>query len=275
MILSYLGGITAVVLPLLVFNYYYRGSFSIIPGNLNNVISCYHGSGLDKLSDSGYRMEFLRNIPVQFLKFISSYEIPNSLSFYAHKDLIPPLNILNIPFNAILTFAAAGIILNFRHKGVRFVALLVLIYIATMLYFEMFYRFRIPLVPLLAVLSSGFFYKFPALELKKQVYIVSVMAVFFYFTYTNPDRLRSESERKMVSVILLNNHHFYKTENYLEKLGDDYIFPEKTWIKLIEAYYKNGDPESAERAMVKYKKYKMLMTRKKYDAGLSLPEIKR
>ncbi len=79
-----------VLLPVLVYNYLKFDSFSLAPGHIKNILGAYHGEAASEDLTVAIS-SILRNIPGQIYKFASSYELPNSLSFYAHRELIPVL----------------------------------------------------------------------------------------------------------------------------------------------------------------------------------------
>ena len=241
------------LLPCLLYNYFNYGSFAIIPGNLNNVVSCYHGEGLEGLKEKDYFQKFMINIPLQFIKFISSYEIPNSLSFYAHQAIIPILKFMFITFNAILITACIGFFLNLKNKGIILTALLICSYVATMLYFEMFYRFRIPVVPLLFVLIAGSIQKFKLLNLNKQVLIILISFSLFFITYTNPQKLIMKNEKIGVATVLIKNKRLHKAENYMNENLNNSNSYSKLWLQLSTEYYQQKDYTSAARTLEVYK----------------------
>ena len=241
------------LLPCLLYNYYNYGSFTIIPGNLNNVVSCYHGQGLENLKDNDYFQKFMINIPRQFIKFISSYEIPNSLSFYAHQEIIPILKMMFITFNALLIAGFTGLYLNIKHKGILLTSLLICSYVGTMLYFEMFYRFRIPVVPLLFVLTAGAVQKFKNLKAKQQIVIILISVGLFFITYTSPHKLMKENEKRGIAQILIANKHLRQAENYMNKSLRQSSTQSNLWLQLSSEYYKNKDYTSAARTLEIYK----------------------
>ena len=252
-VLLYLSAVFLTVLPCLVYNFVNFGSLSIIPGNLNTVVSCYHGAGLENISDASYRSEFLENIPVQFLKFISSYELPNSLSFYAHREIIDFMRVFIVPFNFILILAAIGAIFNCKNRSVLFVVLLSAGYVGTMLYFEMFYRFRIPVVPLITILSGAGVYSITKIKGKPWRLVVWCgVFILTWITYANPDKYRLPRERVSVAVVLIQNERLLKAEDYLDKLSGLSIVPGRVWMLLARRYAEAGDQVSAARV---YKKF--------------------
>ena len=252
-IFTYLASLAAMLLPCIIYNYVNFNSFSIIPGNLNTVVGCYHGAGIEHMTDSSYRARFLKNIPEQFFKFISSYEIPNSLSFYAHKEVLEYMNIFIVPFNFILILATFGLIKNIRNHKVIFIALLAVGYVGTMLYFNMFYRFRIPVVPLLTVLAGAGFYAVMRMKTRPQRTITWCgILLLTWVTYSNPDHYRLPGERVSVAKVLIQNKRLLKAERYLDKLSLLSIFPVPVWVHLIRKYAESGDKTSADRV---YKKF--------------------
>lgn len=252
------------LLPCLLYNYFQFNSFSIIPGNFDNVITCYHGDDLGAISDSTYRRRFLTNIPVQFCKFLSSYEIPNSLSFYAHKEIIDFMNIFIIPFNFLLILAIIGGLWNLKKPGILLISLLCAGYVGTMLFFNMFYRFRIPVVPLIITLGVAGIAKIMKNQSKKvKIAIACSIVLFSWLTYSTPNNFRTQQERISVARVMIQTDQLNKAENYLEELAKDSIFPEKQWLTLMKKLWESGDKSSAERVYAKYQSLKPRISIKK------------
>lgn len=101
------------------------------------------------------------------------------------------------------------------------VFLAVTAYSSTMMFFEMFYRFRIPIEPLLCVLSgagiSGLYYQSP---IKKLLWLIILISLFF-LTWQSPDKIRSESEKIIVADIFLSNGYVFKAKDIAKSLNPD------------------------------------------------------
>ena len=214
--LSYLLALAAPILAIAALNYFRFNHFAIIPGHVSNVMGAYHGAETASLASA------LPGIPLQMLKFISSYEIPNSLSFYAHRDLIGALKALFITFNLLCALAAVGLSLGLRRPGAWLLASLSGAYAGSMLFFEMFYRFRIPDVPLIALLAGfGLMALLKGRQSMKLRLAISALAIaFFLFTWQNSDSMRPLGERVAVVNILIDNGHFEAASAQLEKLKE-------------------------------------------------------
>lgn len=255
-VINYIAGALLVLLPILLMNYIRFNEFAIIPGNLSYVLSFYHSNNSNAELNS-LIISALKNVPRQIMMFVSSYEKQNSLSFYAHRDIIQILWMLFVPFNLLLSLSILAVWKNRKVYVVNILALLIFAYFATIIYFDMFYRFRIPCVPLLCVMS-GLGIKEILTEdnrLKRILLIVFVASVFF-ITYDSPDRLRDIGQRKAVVEILLCNREYYRAEKYLEKLESQNIHLKEYWQKLIYELLRNGQCNRANIVMGIYEKYK-------------------
>ncbi|MEI6425516.1 MAG: glycosyltransferase family 39 protein, partial [Lentisphaerota bacterium] len=143
-----------ILLPVLLYNYLKFDSFSLAPGHVKDKITNYHGSAASE--DLSVAVSTIsRKIPNQIYQFASSYEIPNSLSFYAHREMIPVLWVFIIPFNLMIGLALIGIYYYRRNRGVLFMAILSLLYMFSIIFVAMFYRYRISVVPLVSVLAGA------------------------------------------------------------------------------------------------------------------------
>jgi hypothetical protein len=250
--------LAAALAPLLIYNLIKYHSFAVIPGNLNVVMTCYHGDSFNSLTVIERLQALVLQVPRQFMKFISSYEHHNSLSFYAHRDIIDFMRIFIIPFNLLLILALVGVAGNYKHRGVQFIALLTGAYIGTMLYFEMFYRFRIPVVPLITVLAGCGINSLLRQPRGRRLAGTAAVIILTAVTYVNPEPLRSADEKVTVVKVMIYNKMYGKAERFLLRLGEEKIFPQKCWADLAAAYYNSGERESANRV---YKEYLMLKQR--------------
>ena len=251
----YVAAIALIIMPVLLNNYLKFDSFSIVPGHMNNVLGAYHGDAAVKNS-SVAAASILRNIPVQLANYVSSYEIPNSLSIYSHREIIDFFNIFLIPFNLLIALAAVTMIYKFRNRGVILLVLLIAGYVCTMVFFTMFYRFRIPTVPLLCVLAGiGMFYIINKFENKKYAAGISALllaAIVFIPTWKNPDQLRFDSERRTTVAVLIQCGRYAAAEDYIDKLRQQQIPTEGLELYLIKTINNSGDVPRAKMLFSKW-----------------------
>jgi hypothetical protein len=251
----YIAGIFVLVLPMIIYNYVRFDSPEIIPGNFAHIFNFYHGK--ENAANSGKLAEsIIERVPSQIKMFASSYELPNSLSFYAHREIIFLLEILFIPFNLILGIAVLALFLDFKHLRSLFVGGMAAGYFLTIIYFSMFYRFRVVDFPLLCVLSAVSIHLLIQAKPQKfkYKYILSAIfvAVFFFVTYISPDKLRTASERRAVVSHLISCGEYYKAEQFIDKLIEDKIPLNGVEKYLITSLHKKGYEEDARRVFFKY-----------------------
>lgn len=251
----YFAGIMILVTPILIYNYVRFESPEIIPGNFANIFG-YYEKKLDHSSPEKLRISTAKRVIGQGRKFVSSYEIPNSLSFYAHREFISLLNILLVPFNLILAMALTALLLDFRHLRSLFVGGMATGYFLSIIYFYMFYRYRIVDIPLLIVLSGilvDILIKAKS-KRKKLIYGFSTIFVlgFFLLTYTSPDKLRPAGERRSVVLLLIRCGEYYKAERFIDKLIKDKVPLNNIEKDLIKTLHKKGYDEEAKRLFLKY-----------------------
>jgi hypothetical protein len=171
----------------------------------------------------------LANMPIQWVKFFSSYEISNSLSVYAHRELVPILKMLFIPFNLFISLTLPAIFFSWKKVGVLFAATAILGYASSISVFDMLYRYRIPVVPLLCCLAGYGL----TLLLSRRLCRIRRTAVFFaiiiifILTYRSPDRLRPHSERMSVAAIMISLDQLAQAEDYIERMSKDGIDTQK------------------------------------------------
>jgi hypothetical protein len=234
------------VLPLLSVNAYRFHSFALMPGHVANVLGAYHGEKAEQ--DSGHALRsILKNIPDRVRECVHSYEIPNSLSFYAHRDVIDFLRFFPMPFNLMLLLAAVGAWFNRKRPGVLLISGCVFAYYLTMLPFGMFYRFRIPAVPVIAVLAAVGAVHVLKQRGKPQVVMIAVLLIGFFLTYSRPDPLRPFGECRDAVLVLIGNGHLRKAEHRIESLRKEGMDTGFLDWRLYDAYRRIGDAESASR----------------------------
>ena len=212
------------VLAVMLFNLALYGSFQPVPGNAGNVFAFYHGSETIR-HFSSLAATLFRSVPVQFCSFLSSYELENSLSFYAHRELIVFLRVFLLPFHLLLALAFVGVWRYRRNGGVRTAFLLAALYAGSLLFFTMFYRFRIPAVPLIALLAGAGIAAltgwWKARNMRALAAVALSGALFLLLTSVTPDSRRSFAERAAVSRILIEQKRFREAESYLAKMARD------------------------------------------------------
>lgn len=241
-----------VLLPVLMYNHIRFDSFSLAPGHVKNVLGAYHGDAASENLTLAI-FSILKNIPSQICKFASSYEIPNSLSFYAHREMIPVLWIFVVPFNLMLGLALLGVYYYRRNKGVLFVAILSLLYMLSMIFVEMFYRFRISAIPLVSVLAGAGLYAVIHDKIRRrQIFLTALLACFFLFTYADPEKLRLPHEKIAVAEALIYNGRYEKAQSCLEKMERDSIKCDLQWMKLISELEKNKQQERANYVRMRF-----------------------
>ena len=251
----YIGGILILVAPLIIYNYIRFGTPETIPGNFFHIFRFYHGDAAIATS-SNLTSSIIHRIPSQAWMFISSYEVPNSFSFYAHREFITLLEALLIPFNLILAVAILALFFDFKHLRTLFVGGMATGYFLTIIYFSMFYRFRIVDAPLLIVLcgiSIHLLIRAKPQKFKYQYILSAIFAIaFFFITYTSPDKLRTASERRTVVSHMVTCGEYYKAEQFIDKLIADNVPLNGLEKYLITSLHKKGYDEDARRVFFKY-----------------------
>ncbi len=257
----YVACAVALVAPLVIYNYLRFGSPEVIPGNLAHILDYYHaqeaatGTGTGTGTGLGRKLaSALAGVPAQVNMFLSSFEFSNSLCFYAHREIISMLMVLAIPFNLLLAMAAVALVFDLRRLRTLFVGGLTAGYFLTIIYFTMFYRFRIPVVPLLCVLAGIAFHTLarrPA-PWGRWTLAAAFVSFFFVLTYANPDRLRPANERHSVARILIDSQDFLRAEAYIDRLAATSLPLGNLDRLLVQAVLANGDETQAARLYAKY-----------------------
>ena len=226
------------IFSFVIFNGIKYDSFAIIPGNFQNVLQSYHGRILSQNYFFYLLNIFIDNAPSQIGKFISSYEIPNSVSFYAHRDIVNFLYVLFVPFNLLVALSVTSLIVIRKNTYIIMMFLLILCYLGTMIFFDMFYRFRIPVVPLMCIISA-FTLKEIASNWNKirvfSLFLILISLALFFLTYTEPNKKRPHGERLSAIKMLINQKRFNEAEIKLKEMNPKLESVRQTWIK----YYKN------------------------------------
>jgi 4-amino-4-deoxy-L-arabinose transferase-like glycosyltransferase len=244
----YLAAAAAIVLPVMVYNFATHGAFAIVPGHVVNVIGAYHG---ENAVNSGQLAisSIMTNIPMQVYNFFCSYEIPNSLSYYSHREALDFLKIFIIPFNLLVALAGLGFGFRTKNRGIALIWIMIAVYGGSMVFFNMFYRFRIPVVPLVAALSgigvASVYNVFKQKKYLQGIVAIIIVVVFLLFTWDDPNKRRPHNERRNVASFLIRNHRFTEAENYIDQMRQEKIQTKGLEIFLINAISKSGQPERA------------------------------
>lgn len=252
------GGVVP-VLGVMVFNEVVYGSFQPIPNNVDIIMRFYHGN--DAVGNLGTALiSMFRRIPVQACNFLSMYEVPNSLSVYAHTELIPFLRIFLMPFNILAALAFVGTWYFRRNRLVLMVFLLVCTFAGSLSFFEIFYRFRIPVMPLIAILAGAGVMALYRWWRRREYRVLALsllfMTVFIALTWVNPDSRRTFNERAAVSRLLIENKHYAKAEDYLWRMaGDGYAEQIRPGvILLVQRLLADGERARAEEVAGRFQR---------------------
>ncbi|MBP5531746.1 MAG: hypothetical protein J6Y54_06945 [Lentisphaeria bacterium] len=206
------------LLAVLVFNGIRYHSFQLVPGNVGNILGFYGGEA----GNAGNVRNVLLSVPRHLRDMASSYELDNSLSVYAHREIVTPLKILCLPFNLLWLLGAAGAFLNRRERGTKWAAVFAAAYVASMLFFTVFYRFRVPVIPLLAVPAAGAFRHFASMWRKRRYRSLAAwaagIAALFALTWVFPDSRRTADERSGVAYLLVYNRRIAEAKEYLDDM---------------------------------------------------------
>ncbi len=245
-IMAYVGAVIAVLLPVMLYNYIRFDSPSIIPGHFNNILGSFHG---DKaLGDRSVAvMSIIRNIPHQMYLFLSSYEYDNSVSVYAHQEVILPLRLMALPYNLLPGLALLSLWFFRRNRGIILIALMALGYAATMLYFDLYYRYRFPVVPVLIALSGPGLYCLLTRRTYKQLAppLLTVLVVFA-LTWDSPAKMRRHQERYAVVQVFIVNRMYDRAEEYVRQLRREGIPVRGVLLQLMRALHGDGQTVRAE-----------------------------
>ena len=234
-----------VMSPILIYNFYHTGSLAILPGNGKNVFEFMQGKGTYSTPLVAILL-VIKKIPLTIYNIISPFEIPNSLSVYAHREAIPLLKLLNYPIT--LHFAFIPAVLLAKPKIKWLLLLLISGYFASIIFCDIYFRFRIPALPLLTLLSGIGIVEIYRVFRDKSIKILTIIPVLLAFAliyFTVPERLLPSSERDATVRFFMDKKDFDKAGNLLlkyRKKGVPSIQGEKVVIYLL---VKDGKNEEA------------------------------
>ena len=180
--------------------------------------------------------------------FLSSYEYDNSVSVYAHQETIPVLQWLALPYNLLPGLALVAVWAYRRNRALIAIATMALGYVSTMLYFDLYYRYRFPFVPLLITLSGpGLYYLLTRRTFRQLLPPLLAVLVIFALTWDNPAKKRRPEERYGVVRVFIVNRQYDRAEAYLRQLRAEGIPSGPGAILLVRAYHEAGRPADAQR----------------------------
>ena len=151
----------------------------------------------------------------------------------------------------MLGFAIVGVYLLKRNKGVVVISLLIISFAGSLLFFKIFYRYRVPVVPLVTLLAGAGIVKISQLypRFRMLPYLLFI-CLFFILTYTNPNKLRTHSERISVAKVLIQNKRYKKAENYIHKLDQDSVQTDTLYRIFITSLLEDGKTKYAKHVIL-------------------------
>ncbi|MDD5596872.1 MAG: glycosyltransferase family 39 protein [Victivallaceae bacterium] len=246
-VLYYAAGTAVLLIPVLIYNTVMFSSVSLVPGHWQNVMGAYHSNAAGNAARAAGSI--IAGFPVQALNYLSSYEIPNSLSFYAHREIIEFLNIFILPFNFFTAISLAILCFRFRDKAIAFPGLLIAAYAASMLPFTMFYRFRIPGVPLLCCLSSAALIIIIREFARKKYFRAGgpllLFLVLFILTASDSWELRPMSEKRSAVLVLIRNKRYHDAVKLIDKMPPGDMSARYLKVALLKSLDADGERSRA------------------------------
>ena len=190
---------------------------------------------------------------MQFCNYLSNYELPNSLSFYAHRELIYFLRIFALPFHVLTLLALTGLWIQRKNRAALLAGVLIAGYAGSLLFFTIFYRFRIPAVPLEAVLAGAGIcgvFRWAKRRAWRELLLFAVLGgIFLVLTWADVEARREFSERAAVSRLLIDQRRYGEAEEYLLKMIADGHDVRAGALLLVQRLYEEaGDPAGAQMA---------------------------
>ena len=205
-----------IMLPVLAYNFCHTSSIAVLPGNGKNVFEFMQGQ--DSLaSPVRATAGVIRRMPGTVYAMISPFENPNSLSVYAHREAIPLLKLLCLPITWL--FALCVPALRSRSRAIFLTVLLIGTYFATLIFCEIYYRFRIPVLPLLCVAGGAGVMQIVCLVRERArstfFFLLPAAASLWLTAATVPERMIPRSEREATVRFLLDRHRFTQAGDLL------------------------------------------------------------
>ena len=179
---------------------------------------------------------------LKLAEFASSYELTSGTSLYMYYDIIDFAQIFIIPFNLLLAVGVAALFFRERMPSKIYLATFAILYSLIFPLFSLDYNCRSALVPLLCTLSG-----LMVISLKKfnsPIRIASAIlfiCIFSFYTYRNPDPLRTPEDKRHTADILIASGRWEKAANYLDKIENQGVYSTRQWYILIRDVCRSGD----------------------------------
>ena len=214
----YLGSALLVMLPVLIYNFVHTLSFAILPGNGRNVFEFMQGAG--SLSSPGQAaMAVIADIPATVVQILTPFENPNSLSYYAHREAVGLLKIFCLPVTVLFALSLSA--LRSRKKIVYLLLILITGYFGSLLFCEIYYRFRTPALPLLCLCGGIGVIQMHQMVMKKErkifLFILPVLAALYFSLTLVPERKIPRSEREVTVRFFLDRKMYDRAGELLLK----------------------------------------------------------
>jgi len=251
----YLGGIAVMVLPLMFYNLWRFGVFATIPSHasIGYLLTTFHGDGAARDPLTAITA-VVSPIPSQLYHCFALYERDNSLSFYAHREMIPVLRWQPVTYNLLIAAAAVAVWLRRGQGGVRCLVMMTAACLLPLIFLVVHYRFRVHAVPLLCVLAgAGIWATVTAQSWKKAVLLLIVMTGIWGVTWDNVDKLRRPAERWAVVHAMLVNRQYDLAEAYIRKLDRAGVNSIPAKVELVRTLAKDGHADAALRLAREYR----------------------
>ncbi len=252
-ILAYLLPLMLIIAPLIAFNLVKYRSFTVRPNLFTRTLKDSLLVRDKKPVGKVIFEKLLHELPGRSVKVLSNYELPHSLSFYAHREIVGFMWIFWLPFNLIAALGIASLLVKYRSQGVWLLLILSGTYLGTILPFGPYTRYRFPAFPLLLIPASALtVYLFQCKNAVKIIIPLAVAGAIFWITWISPDSLRPAGERLGVAKVLIQLGEYYRAEAYLERLEKEKLPTENLWILLAKKLQDNGRNQDAMRVIADY-----------------------
>lgn len=214
----YFGCALLIMLPVLVYNFVHTSSFAILPGNGKNVFEFMQGAGT---LSAPYKaaITVIQRIPATVVQILTPFENTNSLSFYAHREVIGLLKLLSLPVTVLFALSPAA--LRCGRKIFYLLLLLIAGYFGSLLFCEIYYRFRIPALPLLClgggVGAMQLYRMYTQKERRGFLFILPVLAALYFSLTVVPEKLIQRTEREATVRFFLDRKMYDRAGELLLK----------------------------------------------------------
>lgn len=207
-----------VLLPVISYNFYHVSSIAILPGNGRNVFEFMQGKGsLD--TPLSALCGIIRKSPQTLWSMVTPFENTNSLSLYAHREAIMPLKMLCLPVTLLFSLCFSA--LTCRKRSIFMILALIACYFGTLIFCEIYYRFRIPALPLLCIAGGAGAVQLAELlrrrSLSSVIFLLPVLAALLIWAKHNPESSLHRSEREATVRFFLDRKMYDRAGELLVK----------------------------------------------------------